>query len=88
LAFAGLQGCSAAPTDEKDTSGNAEPASVEDGLETKLPCCPQGWDLYGCQSSPEGPTFLYCHNPKLACPSKCGGGGCDFRVSGTCPATS
>ncbi len=59
-----------------DVGGTCEPPRT---------CCPSGWQLYSCTDVDGGAGFN-CHNPALGCPSSttCGGG-CDTRVTGTCP---
>jgi hypothetical protein len=50
-------------------------------------CCPVGWTMYACTEE-NGSSGMNCHNPALACASSltCGGG-CDFEVTGACPAS-
>ena len=88
MSFVGLEGCVATQADEADTQDNTQHGSADNGLTTKLPCCPQGWDLYYCPTSPGGPITLHCHNPKMECPSVCTNSSCDFAVSGVCPSTT
>jgi len=80
-ATGGVVGQAAGGSAGQADSGSVTPVDGGSGL----PCCPTGFDLYGCQSPPGGGAGLACHNPALGCASSlvCGRG-CDPEVSGRC----